>query len=711
MAVSPDTPLYNSRIFDAYLKLLQKRYPHVDITELLRHAEMKVTEIADHGHWFSQRQVDLFHEKLVQLTGDTGIAREAGRYAASPDALGPLRFFIMGLISPEYLFRIIEMIGRTFSRSSRCSSRLVRPRELELTVAFEEGVRENPRQCQNRIGFIEAVFLVYGQPYPEIEHHECIFNGDDCCRYLIRWRPTIASRLAWARRAAFFLLMLASAVVAYLSSNPWVAPSLMTLLFLYLGLSLLVQKVERKSLLSSLNNMRESSEKLLSQVQGGYDSALMIKELGQVISNKVELEEIVSSVNQVLQSRLNYGRGLIMLAGHDRRSLDLKGSFGSSEETERSIRKLLLALDISAARGLLARCFHSQKPLLVNRMSEVEKDSIPENFAFFSAIGVKSFICVPIVCEGESVGLLAVDDAKREGPLLQSDLNLIQGVAQVIGVAIRNSMRLVHERELAAKLKQEAENLIRVEERSAELCQEQEALEILYDSVSHDLRTPLRVIYGYSELLLDNYSDRLDDAGREYIGCMVKAGEQMEATLDRMLDFSEVRLTEVTLQQVDLSELATSILTDLQVGDPQRWVTVQVQGGVVVTGDRKLLKSVLENLLSNAWKYTAGKQHALIRFGMKDGVFFVSDNGDGFDMAKADRLFKPFQRLHGASTFAGHGLGLALVQRIVERLGGKVWGVGQPGVGATFYFTLPGKGTAADGAPEPPPFQVAVGAA
>jgi signal transduction histidine kinase len=706
MALSPDTPLYNSRIFDAYLKLLQKRYPHLDITELLRHAQMKVTEIADQGHWFSQRQVDLFHEKLVQLTGDTDIAREAGRYAASPDALGPFRFFIMGLISPEYLFRIIEMIGRTFSRSSRCSSRLVGRRQLELTVTFEEGVRENPRQCQNRIGFIEAVFLVYGQPFPEIEHEECIFNGGNCCRYLIRWRPTIASRVVWARRASFSLLMLSSVVVAYLSSNPFIASALMTLLSLYLGLSLMVQKVERKSLISSLNNMRTSSEKLLSQVQEGYDSALMIKELGQVISNKVELDEIVSSVNEVLKERLNYGRGLLLLADRDRRSFDLKGSFGSNEETERTLRKLLLSLDISVAQGVLGRCFHSQKPLLVNRMSDVEKDAIPESFAFFSAIGVTAFICVPIVCEGESVGLLAVDDAKREGPLLQSDLNLIQGVAQVIGVAIRNSMRLIHERELAEKLRQEAENLIRVEERSAELCQEQEALEILYDSVSHDLRTPLRVIYGYSELLLDNYSDRLDEAGREYIGSMIKAGEKMEATLDRMLDFSEVRLIELSLQQVDLSELATSILVDLQVADPQRWVTVQVQESVVVTGDRKLLKSVLENLLSNAWKYTAGRPHALIRFGMINGICFVEDNGDGFDMAKADRLFKPFQRLHGTASFAGHGLGLALVQRIVDRLGGKVWGVGKPGEGAIFYFTVPEKaGTTA----ESPVYLAAVG--
>ncbi|HBG06871.1 MAG: diguanylate cyclase [Geobacteraceae bacterium GWC2_58_44] len=703
MAAATDTPLYNSRIFDSYLKLLSKRYPHVDVSEVLRHAGMKPCEISDQGHWFSQRQVDLFHEKLVQVTGDPGIAREAGRYAASPDALGPLRAFLVGLVSPEYVFVTISRLAETLSRSSRCSSRRVGPRELELTVTFEEGVRENPRQCENRIGFIEAVFLAYERGIPEIRHTECIFTGGEVCRYLIRWQPTLTSRLLLARRVSFFLLAPSAVAIAYRSPDLYLGPLFLCALLLYLGLVFLVEKQERKSLLSSLTSMRSSSERLLRQVQGNYDTALMINEIGEVISKKIELDEIVSSVNQVLQKRLDYGRGMILLADRDGGSLVVKGSFGSSAEAERTLEQLEYPLEGSGSRGILVRCFQTQEPLLVNRLADVQDLARPANYAFFAGLGVNSFICVPIVCEGESLGVLAVDDAKREGELLQSDLNLIQGVAQVIGIAVRNSMRLTNERNLSEKLRRGAEQLERrVAERTLQLSQGQEELEFLYDSVSHDLRTPLRVIYGYGELLLEGYSHLLDQTAKEYLDCMVRGGEQMEATLDRMLDFSEVRLMELKLQPVDLSAIATRILSDLAVTDKRRAVSMQVQEGVVVTGDEKLLKSVMENLIGNAWKYSAGKPESAISFGMQEGVCYVSDNGDGFDMALAERLFRPFQRLHHCNTFAGHGLGLALVHRIIERLGGRVWGAGKPGEGATFYFTVCGEPVPGDELPPSP---------
>jgi signal transduction histidine kinase len=693
MVVATDTPLYNSRIFDSYLKLLKKRYLHVDVSELLRHAGMKECEVSDQGHWFSQRQVDLFHDKLVQLSGDPGIAREAGRYAASPDVLGPLRSFLLGLMGPEYLFVLVNKIAPNFSRSSRCSCRKIGHRELELTVRFEEGVHENPRQCENRIGFIEAVFLLFDYDFPEITHTECCFTGAEVCRYRIRWTPSRASRLILARRFSFSLLLSACVAVgySYLDSNPLLGSLLLCATLIHILVDFLVGSSERKSLLSSLASMRSSSERLLLQVQGNYDSALIINEIGEVISQKTELDEILSSVNQVLEKRLGYGRGIILLANAARTALVLEGCFGFTPDQVRTLQHMDRPIDASGPKGMLDRCFQDQAPLLVNCLDDVKHQAIPENFAFFAGVGVKSFICVPIVCEGRSLGLLGVNDAKREGDLLQSDLNLIQGVAQVIGIAIRNSMRLSNERDLSEQLRRGTELLERrVEERTAELARGQEELKFLYDSVSHDLRTPLRVIYGYGELLLDLYASKLDPAAIEYLQCMIKGGEQMEATLDSVLDLSEVRQKELKLEPVDLSAMALRILHDLGVTDVKRVVNVQVQDGVVVTGDEGLLKSVMENLLGNAWKYSAAKPSSTISFGMRDGVCYVSDNGDGFDMAESDLLFRPFQRLHHCHTFAGHGLGLALVQRTMERMGGRVWAAGKPGKGATFYFTVSG---------------------
>ena len=703
MATASDVPLYNSRIFDSYLKLLKKRYPHVDIVELLSHAGMQAREIADPGHWFSQRQVDLFHDKLVQLTGDPGIAREAGRYAASPDALGPLRAFLLGMVGPEYLFFIINKLSTNFSRSSRCSSRRIGRRELELTVTFNEGVHENPRQCENRIGFFEAAFLLFDHDFPEIRHTECIFKGADVCRYQIRWQPSLATRLVLARRLCSFLL-LAALVSTLLGFLHLLGPVLVGVLLSYLVLTLLVHRFERKALLSSLTSMRNSSEKLLAQVQGNCDSALMINEIGEVISTRTELDDILSSVNQVLLKRLDYGRGVIMMADRERDTLVLKGCFGFSAEHGQRLERLELPLQGPAPQGVMVRCFHRQEPLLVNSLAEMKDHASPENYAFLAELGVKSFICAPIVCEGKSLGVFAVDDDKREGELLQSDLNLIQGVAPVIGIAIGNAKRLANERRLSEQLRKASEQLERrVEERTAELSRANEELEFLYDSVSHDLRTPLRVIYGYGELLLEGYVRHLDPTAKEYLDCIIRGGERMESTLDRMLDLSEIRLARLKPQPVDLSFLAQRILGDLRVTDTRRAVSLDIQEGVVVTGDERLLTSVMENLIGNAWKYSAAKADSLICFGMQDGICYVSDNGDGFDMALAERLFKPFQRLHQGNKFAGHGLGLSMVRRMLERMGGRVWGEGAPGEGATFYFTVPGEPLTLESDAHPPP--------
>jgi signal transduction histidine kinase len=689
---SPDTPLYNSRIFTSYLKLLKERYSYVSIPDLLNHAGIREFEIADTGHWFSQRQVNLFFDKLVQLSGNPNIAHEAGRYVASPEALGLLRDLVLGLAGPENVFLLLNRVMANFTRSASYSSRRLGPRELEVTVSFEEGVAENPHQCDNRIGSFEAIFLMFGYSLPLIRHDLCAFQGAQVCRYQISWEASAADRLIQLRRLSFFLLLPVAVTAIFLAPSTLLGTLFFAATLCYLLLVVWIQRIERSSLLSSLGGIRASSETLLGKIKGNYDSTLMINEIGEVISSRTDLDEILSSVNQVLRRRLNYGRGLVLLANRERSALIFRSSFGLSPEEQQAMQRLEYPLDGSAPPGVFLRSFHEQRCLLVNNFS-VLPELAKENFATLRSLGVKSFICAPIVCEGESLGILAVDDLNRDGELLQSDLSLIQGVAPVIGIAIRNAMRLANERDLSDQLRRASEQLERrVEERTAELSRASEELEFLYDSVSHDLRTPLRVIYGYGELLLDVYADRLDATARQYLESMIRGGEQMEATLDRMLDFSEVRLLELNLEPVDLSRIALRILDDLRITDPRRSVTARIAEGVVVTGDRGLLTSIMENLLGNAWKYSAAKPSSAIAFGVADGVFFVSDNGDGFDMALADRLFAPFQRLHDSTTFSGHGLGLSMVRNMVQRLGGQVWGVGSPGEGATFFFTVAGSG-------------------
>lgn len=212
-------------------------------------------------------------------------------------------------------------------------------------------------------------------------------------------------------------------------------------------------------------------------------------------------------------------------------------------------------------------------------------------------------------------------------------------------------------------------------------------------SVSHDLRAPLRTMDGFAQALLEDYADRLDNVGKDYLGRIRAASQRMAALIDDLLALSRVTRAELKHERVDLSALAGDVIDELRQSAPNRSVDVAITPGLATAGDRRLLRLVLQNLLGNAWKFTGTRSHARIEFGRleREPTYFVRDDGAGFDMTYADKLFGAFQRLHSPAEFEGTGIGLATVQRIVGRHGGRVWAQGEVDRGATFYFTLGGE--------------------
>jgi PAS domain S-box-containing protein len=232
----------------------------------------------------------------------------------------------------------------------------------------------------------------------------------------------------------------------------------------------------------------------------------------------------------------------------------------------------------------------------------------------------------------------------------------------------------------------------RVAQRTAQLEATNRELESFAYSISHDLRSPLRALDGFSEILLQDYGEALDDAGRDYLRRIKGAANHMAGLMDGLLQLSRLNRDDLDVEDVDLTALATSFVAELHERDPARDVVVDVAPGLVARADPKLIRAALENLLVNAWKFTSRHETALIEFGAdRDGggvTFFVRDDGAGFDMRYAKNLFGAFQRLHTPDQFEGTGIGLATVQRIVHRHGGAVWAEGEIEKGATFWFTL-----------------------
>jgi light-regulated signal transduction histidine kinase (bacteriophytochrome) len=242
-------------------------------------------------------------------------------------------------------------------------------------------------------------------------------------------------------------------------------------------------------------------------------------------------------------------------------------------------------------------------------------------------------------------------------------------------------------------LKLNAELEQRVTERTRQLEAANKELEAFSYSVSHDLRAPLRGIDGFSQILLKKYAGQLDATGSDYLQRIRNASTRMGELIEDLLKLSRVSRAKVAIEKVDLTPIAKSILSELADRDPQRRVATEVQDGVEVGGDPRLLRVALENLLGNAWKFTGKRDASRIAFGVReqDGeqAVFVEDNGAGFDMKYAHKLFGAFQRLHGAAEFEGTGIGLATVQRIINLHGGRIWADSTPGKGATFYFVIP----------------------
>ncbi len=374
----------------------------------------------------------------------------------------------------------------------------------------------------------------------------------------------------------------------------------------------------------------------------------------------------------------------VMLVSEDGQWLEASGGGGNDEETVAVLQGLFGARRLKMGESITGQAAQSGKAVFlpVTSLDQLRPLAPPEVLPVLERVGLSALLVIPLVARETVIGTLTMVRTGPPGrPFTEDDRRLAEDLAERAALAIDS-----------ARLHRDLER--RVAERTRELEAANRELEAFSYSVSHDLRGPLRAIDGFSRLLATDYGPKLDDKALHYIERVCAATRRMAELIDGLLALSQVKPGPIRRGPVDLSELASKLVCDLRSQDPHRAVTFDIQPGLAVTGDAALLTSALMNLLENAWKFTSQVPTAEIVVGQREAsgerVFFVQDNGAGFDMAYASKLFQPFQRLHDGTTYEGTGVGLATVERVVRRHGGRIWAEGAVGAGATFFFTLDG---------------------
>jgi class 3 adenylate cyclase len=433
-------PLYNSRLIKNNVEYIKKFHSDLDLQDILHYSWIRTYELEDQGHWFSQWQVDRFHERLTQKTGDSKISRKVGQFAATSEASGALKHYALGFMTPGAAYWVFEKIAPHLTRASTFKSQKLGATKYEIISKPNPGVVLKPYQCDNMVGQLEALSKLFTGRFPKVEHPECIHEGGAACRYLItlEWTPSFMWR---GMRSHLILAGLLACLGLHfaISYFSWAVVTLLFVIF-FLGISYYFEQLEKKDLSKTVETQQEAVKALLDQINIRYNDAQLVKEIGQATSMLLDTERLLRAVVDAMRNRLDFDRGGIWLANREKSRLVYRVGYGYNADVEEVLKKTDFHLDKPHSRGVAVQSFREQRPFLVNDVSEIEKDISEKSYSFIRKLNAQSFICVPIVYERESLGVLFVDNLKSKRPLSQSDISLLTGIATQIAISIHNAL-------------------------------------------------------------------------------------------------------------------------------------------------------------------------------------------------------------------------------------------------------------------------------
>jgi len=456
--VSDTSPLYNSRITKTYLEYIKRSYPDLDIDSIFEYAGMTRYEVEDPAHWFTQEQADLFQDALVEKTGNPNIAREAGRYTASSEGMGPGKQHILGFITPISVYLLMEKLYPILSRGATIKVNKIGHSKAEIISTPKPGVNEKPYQCENRIGIFESLSELFTHKLATVEHTLCFHKGNNACRYIVSWIRTPS--FIWKLLRNYFLLISIAILISIFFFLPFMTWGILLILcsLITMILSFTYEFLEKKELTETIKIQGDSAKDLLDEMSIRHNNALLIQEIGQATSTTLDINDLLKNVVNIMEMRLDFDRGMVMLANRDKTRLYYTAGYGYKKEKEDFLQKTKFHLDNPESRGNFVVAFKDQKPFLINDISDIKNKLSKRSIKFAEIMGVNSLICVPIVYEHESLGILAVDNLKSKRPLTTSDMNLLMGVASQTAVGINNAKSFQQIQESEKKYRELVEN-------------------------------------------------------------------------------------------------------------------------------------------------------------------------------------------------------------------------------------------------------------
>ncbi|MFH1974165.1 MAG: PAS domain S-box protein [Pseudomonadota bacterium] len=426
---------------------------------ILGYAGITAYQLEDEGHWLTQTQVDRFYEILVKTAGATDIARKAGQYTSFTNAAGSISQYVLGYMTPSAVYAVLGKLYPHMSRGSTVETSKVGPNQAEVTAIQNPGVKEKPYQCENRLGVFEGVAKIFTNELARIEHTTCMHISGDRCIYNITWK-TMPSFI-WKRIAnySYLVCLIICLFLFFALPRNYSITAILSIILVAMGITLYKVHLDKDELATTYKNYGNTAGNLLDEINTRYNNAILVQEIGKATSMILDIDNLFPVIMKLIEKHLKFDHGMVMLADKEKAQLIYKAGFGHNPEMMTGSEEIIFHIDKPESKNAVIKTFREQKPCLIDDINKVEGDFPDRSKNTFKHRGINLFMCVPIVFEKESLGVLMVDNTISKKALLESDMSLMAGIASQIALSITNVTYFLKMRESEERFRELAESL------------------------------------------------------------------------------------------------------------------------------------------------------------------------------------------------------------------------------------------------------------